>query len=361
LRTTIAEGLYSAGRTNEALPLYGQAAAEAEAAGHWKDLARIANDWANALRDAGQLEAANAQQRASLEASRKAGSPEIDVLMSELEAQRIRVMQGEAERVRPEIEKGLERVRGWWQRRRAGKRVPEAPDPELLGRVMAAALDIAWYAARTLEDWASTLGLLEEKEALDKELGRGEHERARTRFNRYFPLLRLGRLAEAQAVLEDCLGVDRKYEDVPGQAADLSALADLWDERGDQVQAAHLERRALDLRNRLPDPGDRAISHNNLAEYLHRQGEIRASARHRLAAVVYGLVVGEQGKVGQRVHNLAIDMANARDKGEDYPLPTLAALLAEPEFDPLRRFLAERGVPVPELQHAIDHLVQQGA
>lgn len=49
-------------------------------------------------------------------------------------------------------------------------------------------------------------------------------------------------------------------------------------------------------------------------------------------------------------------MAEARDKGEDYPL---AALLAEPELDPLRRFLAERGVPVPDLQQTIDHLVQQ--
>jgi hypothetical protein len=48
-----------------------------------------------------------------------------------------------------------------------------------------------------------------------------------------------------------------------------------------------------------------------------------------------------------------------RAEGEDYPLPTLETLLAEPEFDPLRRFLDERGIPVPDLQQAIDALVQQ--
>src|SRR5205807_1381501 len=103
-------------------------------------------------------------------------------------------------------------------------------------------------------------------------LGEGEHELARTRFNRYGPLLRLGRLEEAQRVLEGCLDIDRRVGDLAGEAADLTALADLWDERGDDEQAAGLERRALAVCNRLSDLADRSISHNNLANYLDRLG-----------------------------------------------------------------------------------------
>jgi len=50
-------------------------------------------------------------------------------------------------------------------------------------------------------------------------------------------------------------------------------------------------------------------------------------------------------------------MAEAREQGETYPLPTLEALLAEPEFEPLGRFLAERGVSPPELQAALDQVI----
>jgi tetratricopeptide (TPR) repeat protein len=250
LRTYIADGLRRAGRADESLPFYAQAAAEAESAGHWSDVGWITQNQANALVNAGQLEAAKAQYRASAEAERKAGRHEIlilMILMSELESLRIDLKQGGAAAARPAIEQRLARVRGWWRQVRAGGTVPEAPDPEVLGRVMAGALDIAEDAARSLEDWEGSLALLDEKESVDQASGTGEHDRARTRFNRYGPLLRLPRLSEAQSVLEACLEVFRRCDDITAQATTFSALADLWNQKGDPGQAADLARRALDL------------------------------------------------------------------------------------------------------------------
>jgi tetratricopeptide (TPR) repeat protein len=359
LRTYIADGLRMAGRTDKSLPFYAQAAAEAESAGDWSDLGAITQNQANALGDAGQLEAAKVQYRASAEAKRKAGSPEIDVLMSEMESLRIDVKQGGAAAARPAIEQRHARVRGWWRQVRAGGTVPEAPDPEALGRTMAGALDIAREAALSLEDWEGTLALLDELESVQQASGTGEHERARTRFNRYGPLLRLRRLSEAQSVLESCLEVFRRCDDITAQATTFSALADLWDEKGDPGQAADLARRALDLCNRLPDPGDRGLSHNNLANYLHRLGEGADAAPHRLAALCYALIGGYGDDLRQWLHNLSIVMAESRAQGQTDPLPTLERLLADPRFDALRRFVAGRGIDPADLQRALDDLIAQ--
>ena len=108
-----------------------------------------------------------------------------------------------------------------------------------------------------------------------------------TRFNRYGPLLRLGRLDEAERLLESCLAVFRGVGDLTGEAKALSALADLWNEQEDSEQAAGLARQALAVRNRLSDLADRSISHINLAIYLERLGTAEEAARHRLAAIVY--------------------------------------------------------------------------
>lgn len=67
--------------------------------------------------------------------------------------------------------------------------------------------------------------------------------------------------AAARRVLEGCLHIFREADDVTNQAKALSALADLWDKRGDRVQAVALERQALAVRDRLPDLAGRSISH----------------------------------------------------------------------------------------------------
>jgi tetratricopeptide (TPR) repeat protein len=250
-------------------------------------------------------------------------------------------------------------VRGWWRRRREGETVPEAPDAVLLGRVLVSGLDIARQANLALKRWQPCLDLLEEIEATDRSLGEGEHELARTRFNRYGPLLRLGRFDEAQHLLQDCLQVFRQVDDPTMQSKALSALADLWDERGDRGQAVALQRQALAIRNRLPDLADRSISHGNLSNYLDRLGERPEAARHMLAAIVYDLVIDQCQLLRIYRNNLGILMRRAAAKEKRYELPRLADLLERPEFAALRQVLTNGGVDLEQLQEAIDTLVEQ--
>jgi len=79
-------------------------------------------------------------------------------------------------------------------------------------------------------------------------------------------------------VLESCLAVFRGAGDLPTEAKVLSALADLWNQRGDREQAAGLEQKALAVCNRLADLADRSISHGNLANYLERPGVVEEDA-----------------------------------------------------------------------------------
>ncbi len=187
-------------------------------------------------------------------------------------------------------------------------------------------------------------------------LGEGEHELACTRFNRYFPLLRLGRLGEAQQVLEDCLAVFRRVDDLTNQKKALSALADLWNRRGDITQAVALERQALAVCDRLPDLADRSISHGNLSNYLDDAGETEESARHLLARFCYDLLTGHKQLLSTAVARL-ID--RLRRSGGDYELPRVAALLERPDFAALRQALAGFGADSEALQAAVDGLVAE--
>ncbi len=355
VRTYLADALTNCGRPDQALPLYEQAVAEAEQAQHWGDVATVTGNWAGALRNVGQLDAAKAMLLRSAEAEGKAGRPAVNIVGSELEALRIDVMQGRAEQAWPDIETRLDQVRGWWQAHEQGATVPEAPDTEFLGRVLVSGLDIAQEAKRALEHWEDIIALLEEIEAVQEARGESEQQRARTRFNQYGPLLRLGRLDEAQRILEHCLAMERRAGDLMGESKVLSALADLWYTRGNPQQAAELERKALAVRNRLPDPGDRAISHNNLSNYLNRLGSL-GYAEHRLAAMTYRLVSGEQRNLSTTLRNLAIEKRRALADGRSYTLPRLRTLLAEPAFHALAQFLAAREVDLDELQTTLDQL-----
>jgi tetratricopeptide (TPR) repeat protein len=358
LRTYLADALARAGRPDAALPLYEQALAEAEEADDWGAIGWICQNWANAVGNVGRLDDAKSIYLRGAEAMAKAGSPRVRVLGSELEAFRIDLMQGGAERALPEVESRVQEVRGWWQRHRAGEPDPKAPDPVDLTRALISGLDIVRQANLALERWEACLGVITESEEIKRALGEGEHELARTRFNRYFPLLRLGRLDEAQRVLERCLTVFRGLGDLPDEAKVLSALSSLWVQRGDLEQAAGLGRQALAVRNRLPDLEGRSSSHGNLAIYLEHLGVMEDAARHRLARIAYDLVMGHRHFLAITSRGLAEAIRHAAASGGRYELSRLAELLARPDFEPLQQTLAERNVALDELQAQIDQYVE---
>ncbi len=322
-------------------------------------MATIIGNWANAVGDVGDLEEAKGLHLRSAEVERRAGKPEVYAVGSELEALRIDAMRGEAEAALPEIESRLERVRDWWRRSRAGESVAEAPDRTVLGRALVSGHDIAKEANLRLKRWQACLDLLEENESVKQALGENEVELAGTRFNRYAPLLRLGRLDEAQRVLEGCLGVYRSAGVVAREARCLSALANVWKERNEIGQAIALERQALAVCNTLPDPSDRAISHHNLGNYYEKAGQQAESTAHTLAAGAYFLVVGRRDHLTTWSGNLGIRAGRALAAGERYRLPRLESVLAHEEFAALRQFLDGHNVDRAALQAELDRLAEQ--
>ena len=365
----LADALRKAGRPDASLSFYEQAAAQARASAQaggdgsrraWSDVAWISGNWANALGDVGNLPAARERYVEAAEANKKAGRPAVHVIGNELEALRIDIMEGKAAEALPQVESRLAQVAGWW-RRHSGQPVPEAPDAEFLARVYIGALDIARQADYARRDWESALRRLNTVLEVKRALERPAEDIAMDRSNRANVLVELpGRFGEARAELEDCLQV---FQDNPSMRSKvLSSLADLFFRQGDVPQAIIQERRSLAVREQLPDPADRAISHNNLANHLERQGAAPAlaeSTRHQLAALIYLLVAGLGQRLQTSLRNYAIRFRRARAAGAELAVPRVADLLADPAFHPLDQWLRQRQVNPAELQMAVDQFLER--
>lgn len=357
VRTCLADALSNSGRSDEALSLFEEAAREAEAAGNWKDVAWICHNWAITFRGLGQLDRAKVTHARSVEAKRRAGLPRLPIVASELEVLRVEVMQGQVEQARATIDERLGEVRAWWEQRRRGESVADAPNDALLARTLAGGLNIACQADLALERWQGCLDLSGEIEELERTLGAGELVLANTRFNQYRPLIQLDRLTEAKQVVEGCLEVFRRAQERSAEAIALSALAHIWDELGNVAQAIAIERAALDVHERLPNPAVRGTSQHNLSSYLHKAGYADEAAPHWLAGLVYPLATGHDQLLSLK--GLPWHIHQASTRGERFDPPRLSDLLARPAFAPLRAFLAERGVAADDLQPRIDALIEQ--
>ena len=160
--------------------------------------------------------------------------------------------------------------------------------------------------------------------------------------------------------MEACLQVFQN--DPTNSAKVLSNLAILFDAQGDVGQAITQERRALALREQLPDPSDRAISHGNLAVYLERSGtpsDLAEFPRRQLAALVYVLVAGLGQDLQTSLRNYAIRFRRVRSEGVPLTVPRVADLLADPAFRPLEDWLQQRQVDVAEVQAAVDQALER--
>ena len=100
-------------------------------------------------------------------------------------------------------------------------------------------------AALQLERWEQALSLNAEVVASTEARGASALEVARTRYNDYGPLIRLGRYGEAHALLMECREVFESEGDLRGLGKVFSALADLEDELGHRDRAIRHEQTAL--------------------------------------------------------------------------------------------------------------------
>jgi tetratricopeptide (TPR) repeat protein len=193
---------------------------------------------------------------------------------------------------------------------------------------------------------------------IKRELQRPPEDIAGSRFNRAVVLTQLRRFGEAKHELDACLDI---FESDPANRAKvLGALSDLYDEMGDIPQAIIQERRALALRDTLPNPEGRAASHNNIARYLERSGDaalILEAGRHQLASLSYHIDAGLGEHLKTNFRNYVIDFRRAQAAGTLPAIPRLADLLADPAFDALARWLRERQVDLGELQATINQFL----
>jgi tetratricopeptide (TPR) repeat protein len=363
----LADALRLGGHPDESLRHYeqagGEARAVAEAGGEdsrndWGAFAAISGNWANALLAVGQLDAARQRQLDSAEASKNAGRPAIHVVGSELEALRIDIMQANAAEALPQIESRLTQVEAWWKMQQSGQPVPEAPDAESLARAYVGALDIAKDAHVAQKDWPAALRRIDAIIEVKRALKRPEEDITDTRMNRAIVLGRISDFAKAKTELEACLTI---FQNDPTRSSRvLNSLAALFDGQGDIPQAIAQERRALARLEILPDPSNRASSHNNLATYLERSGttpELAESHSHQLAALIYRLVAGLGQHLQTSLHNYVIDFRRAQAAGTELVVPRVGELLATPAFAPLASWLTQRGVPLDALQAAVDQFL----
>jgi hypothetical protein len=135
------------------------------------------------------------------------------------------------------------------------------------------------------ERWETALALSAEIVRVKECRGLSALERARTRFNDYFPLLRLEKFDDARTLLMNCRAVFEAERSVPELGQVYSALAHLEDKVGGPDTAVRFEEVALGYKYQTGDPEDCAVSHNNLSVNLKRQGADTATfLAHRLAA-----------------------------------------------------------------------------
>jgi len=192
-------------------------------------------------------------------------------------------------------------------------------------------LDTAHTSALALGRWQLCLDLNAEVAASKRQRGAGRHELTGTRVNDAWPLIRLGRLAEAGRLLRECQQVFEDHRDTPMLATVLTTRADLEHVSGRAGAAADLERTALRLRYARPDPRDIAISHHNLANYLRETGGDRAGQRaHRLAAALIWRLTGMTHDVVGAQRALAAELRDGTGGGDALP-GTVAEVVAVAE------------------------------
>jgi hypothetical protein len=364
----LANALRKSGAVRKSLLFYEQAAKLArqatagtgeEAREGWVDLAVIRGSWANALVCEGELGAARELQLQSAEASRTTGRPLIYAIASELESLRIDVIMGELATALPQIEQRLEQVASWWQQRRQGQHIPEAPDLRDLSRTYLTALDIAKSADYARKDWTSALVRIESSRQVKQALGQAAAEIGGDRLNRAMVLIRLKRLTEAQQELEACL--DLFSGDQAATSTVRVYLAELFDARGDTPQAISQQRRALAICENLTDPLDRAISHIKLAIYLHKavgEPHRREAARHQLATLLYCLSAGLHQDLQKTLGGYVGAFRQAQESGSELVVPEVAELLADPAFAPLAEWLGQRQVDPGKLQQQVNQIME---
>jgi tetratricopeptide (TPR) repeat protein len=208
-------------------------------------------------------------------------------------------------------------------------------------------LDTGRTAARQLGQWDDALDLNAAQAACMRDRGAPAAEIARATFNDYGPLLELGRINQALAILLECRQVFQDARDIGSLGQTLSALADIESRRGHGDAAIRLECDALRHKYLAGDVIAIMVSYHNLGNCLHRHVRQSASALacHLASALICDLTGAEgvEGSLGAAVIDLRtlgahattpVDLAGLCRQVGDIPGADLDRLLAALTPDP---------------------------
>ncbi|SFN88987.1 AAA ATPase domain-containing protein [Geodermatophilus obscurus] len=174
--------------------------------------------------------------------------------------------------------------------------------------VREALLDIGRGAALASNRWRDALRLNAEIQDSERRRGAGPYELARTRFNDYGPLMRLGQAPLADEVLRDCQHQFEQARDAGALAAVLGARADLADEQGYSAATTHHAQVALRYLYAGSDPLTIASGHYKLAGHLGHVGAApETRLAHRLTAALLHRLTGADHDLQRDLHSLAHD------------------------------------------------------
>ncbi len=177
-------------------------------------------------------------------------------------------------------------------------------------------------SAKALRRWTQALDLTNEITTIQQRRGASPHNTARTRFDDYEALLRLGQLTEADHLLRECEEVFDTAGDITMLGKVYSARADLEASRGHPQDAIDLERTALRLLYTRPDPHSISISHHNLAHSLsHTHAEPGEQRAHRLAAALLTHLTGDTHTHAITLCVLAHELRGDADRPDAPALP----------------------------------------
>jgi tetratricopeptide (TPR) repeat protein len=294
----LARALLHAGRWQEAEAMQRSLMAEAAKRSQFRLALGVAGDLFRILRDTGRLEEALDLVEEIKSYTMKAGLGPWTQLGNEGRRLQVLTRLGRYDEVL-EVVKGL---------RAEMESLPEEGEQEESvepWNVKEGILSAGRNAAIRSGDYQQALEFNAEVLEVTKARGATELELAKTAFNDYFPLLRLGRYDDAGNLLWACKEVFEREKDINMLGRVFSALADLEDELGRVDQAATFEETALRYKYLAGDPESISVSHHNLAN-LGKAG-IEVVLAHRLADGIICNLTGSGG-LAQTIQGLASDL-----------------------------------------------------
>ena len=201
---------------------------------------------------------------------------------------------------------------------------PAANDTANPWNVRELILDTGRNSTLALRRWEQAIDLIDEITTSERRRGASVHETAQTRFNNYGPLLRLGRLAEAERLLRDCQDVFETIGDILMLGQIYSARADLEHAQCHVQDAVELERSALRLKYVRPNPHVIAIGHHNLAHYLFcaPAGDRAEQRAHRLAAALLVHLTDDTHRRTDALRTLGTELRHETEHPDAPALPT---------------------------------------